>query len=103
MTRTNEHGQPIGEPVPTWTPRARPGPVTLEGRFVRLEPLDEQNVEQLLGVLAPHRALWTYLSDEPPTDIPAAAARMLEQAHARGEVVFAVVHGPTSLSTAPAG
>lgn len=91
MTRTNEHGQPIGDPVPGWTPRERPGPVTLEGRFVRLEPLDEQNAQELLARLAPLPALWTYLSDDPPTDIPAAAARMLEQAQVRGEVVFAVV------------
>ncbi len=91
MTRTNEHGQPIGDPVPGWTPRERPGPVTLEGRFVRLEPLGEQNAQELLARLAPHPTLWTYLSDDPPTDIPAAAARMLEQAQVRGEVVFAVV------------
>ncbi len=91
MTRTNEHGQPIGEPVPDWTSRKRPEPVTLAGRFVRLEPLDRQSAEQLLARLAPYPALWTYLSDEPPTDIPAAAAKMLEQAHARAEVVFAVV------------
>ncbi len=91
MTRTNEHGQPIGDPVPSWTPRERPGPVTLEGRYVRLEPLDQQKAERLLARLAAHAALWTYLSDDPPTDHPAAAARMLEQAQVRGEVVFAVV------------
>ncbi len=91
MTRTNEHGQPIGDPVPDWTPRECPRPVVLQGRFVRLEPLDQQNAQELLAGLAPHPALWTYLSDEPPTDIPAAAARMLEQGQARGEVVFAVV------------
>jgi RimJ/RimL family protein N-acetyltransferase len=91
VTRTNEHGQPIGDPVPDWTPRERPRPVVLEGRFVRLEPLDQQNAQELLAGLVPHPAMWTYLSDEPPTDIPAAAARMLEQAEIRGELVFAVV------------
>ena len=91
MTRINEHEQPIGDPVPGWMPREQPGPVTLEGRFVRLEPLDEQNAGQLLARLAPHPAVWTYLGDEPPTDIPAAAARLLEQAQVRSEVVFAVV------------
>ena len=39
MTRTNQHGQPIGEPVPDWRPRIPPGKVTLEGRYVRLEPV----------------------------------------------------------------
>ncbi|MDO9443803.1 MAG: GNAT family N-acetyltransferase, partial [Dehalococcoidia bacterium] len=38
--RTNELGQPVGAPVPGWTPRPRPSRVVLEGRHARLEPLD---------------------------------------------------------------
>ncbi|HEX6151671.1 GNAT family protein [Nocardioides sp.] len=91
MTRRNEHGQPVGDPVPDWTARERPRPTTLEGRFVRLEPLDARNAEELLARLARHPALWTYLGDEPPTDVPQAAVRMAEAARERGEVVFVVV------------
>src|SRR3546814_6139167 len=38
--RTNELGQPIGAPLPGWTPRPRPPRSVMEGRFCRLEPLD---------------------------------------------------------------
>lgn len=36
---TNTYGQPVGQALPGWTPRARPGDVTLAGRWCRLEPL----------------------------------------------------------------
>jgi RimJ/RimL family protein N-acetyltransferase len=36
----NEWGQPIGYPVPDWTPRPRPPRTAMEGRLCRLEPLD---------------------------------------------------------------
>lgn len=91
MTRTDEHGQPVGDPVPGWRPRERPGAVTLAGRFVRLEPLTVGNAEAALERLAPHPALWTYLGDEPPTDLPRAARRMVDEAGRRRDAVFAVV------------
>ncbi len=40
MTRTNELGQPIGAPLPDWTPRPIPPRRVLEGRLCRVEPLD---------------------------------------------------------------
>ncbi len=40
MPRQNQFGQPIGDPVPGWTPRQRPARVAMSGRVVRLEPLD---------------------------------------------------------------
>ena len=46
MSRTNEHGQPIGDAV-DWSPRPPVAPVTLEGRTVRLEPLAEHHVDDL--------------------------------------------------------
>lgn len=36
----NPLGQPIGDPVPGWTARARPPRTAMEGRLCRLEPLD---------------------------------------------------------------
>jgi RimJ/RimL family protein N-acetyltransferase len=68
--RKNEFGQPVGDPVPGWTARPRIGPVTLEGRTCRLEPLGEDNIDPL------HRALdvdspadiWTYISSGPYDD-----------------------------------
>ena len=67
MTRTNEHGQPVGEPV-GWSPRPAPGPVTLVGRHVTVEPLAQDHRDGLLEVLGGPEAasLWTYLAEEPP-------------------------------------
>jgi RimJ/RimL family protein N-acetyltransferase len=39
QTRLNEHGQPIGLPMPGWTARPKPPTTTLAGRFCRVEKL----------------------------------------------------------------
>ncbi len=67
--RTNEHGQPIGDPVPGWTTRPAPTGVVLEGRWVRLEPLSPAHAPDLYAAsCGPGREpLWTYLPDEMPT------------------------------------
>jgi len=36
----NHLGQPIGFPLPGWSPRPRPPRTTMEGRFCRIEPID---------------------------------------------------------------
>jgi RimJ/RimL family protein N-acetyltransferase len=54
----NEFGQPVGRPVPGWTPRPPIDPVVLEGRHVRLEPLTADHVDVL------HRPMVT---DSPPS------------------------------------
>src|SRR3546814_3581990 len=36
----NELGQPVGTPVPGWTPRQAPPRESMEGRLCRVEPLD---------------------------------------------------------------
>ena len=64
----NEHGQPVGPPVPDWTPRPRPVPVQLPGRYVRLEPLAPEHAPDLFATLCGpgDEALWTYRSTEMP-------------------------------------
>lgn len=39
-SETNALGQPVGLPVPGWTPRPLPPRSPMEGRLVRVEPLD---------------------------------------------------------------
>ena len=59
--RNWEPAPPIGEPVPGWTPRERPGG-ELIGRTCRVEPLTHAHVEALhtaLDVESP-ASLWTY-------------------------------------------
>ncbi len=62
--RTNQLGQPIGGPVPHWTPRPRPPRTPMQGRLCRLEPLDAATHAGLLHEA--HAAdvegrNWTYL------------------------------------------
>lgn len=77
MTRTNEHGQPVGDPV-DWTPRAAPSRVRLQGRYAALEPVAEEHAPALLDSLAgaDDAPLWTYRPDDPPADLAAMRERV---------------------------
>lgn len=72
MPRTNEYGQVIGEAVPNWTTRPRPGDVTLTGRTCRLEPLDPVKHSNDLFeayLVAPDDRDWTYMAEERFTEL----------------------------------
>jgi RimJ/RimL family protein N-acetyltransferase len=60
--------QPVGPPVPGWTPRAAPGPVELTGRYVRLVPLTREHATALYAATCgPAREPdWTYLGEDMP-------------------------------------
>lgn len=64
MPRTNEYGQPIGDAIPDWTTRPRPGNVTLTGRTCCLEPLDPaKHTNDLFDAYLLHSdpSVWTYV------------------------------------------
>jgi len=66
--RLNAYGQPIGRPLPDWTPRPKPARVTLDGRFCRMEPLDaDRHTDDLYSAyaLAPDDRDWTYMAAGP--------------------------------------
>ena len=65
--RVNAFGQPIGFPVPQWSPRPRPSRIVLDGRFCRLEPLDaERHTADLYEAnQADDGRDWTYMSHGP--------------------------------------
>ena len=67
----NEHGQPIGPPVPGWAGARPPARVVLEGRTVWLEPALASHAEALHPVLCgPGDApLWTYRPGPMPEDL----------------------------------
>jgi RimJ/RimL family protein N-acetyltransferase len=49
-----------------WQPVALPSPVTLQGRFVRLEPLSaERHAAAIWRAVQGHDAVWDYLADGP--------------------------------------
>ena len=58
-------GQPVGLPVDI-TPAQRPGPVTLEGRYGRVERLAMRHAETLWQAYAGHDPIWTYMSSYGP-------------------------------------
>ncbi len=61
---TNTLGQPVGVPVPDWTPRPRPAREALTGRFCRVEPLDADNHARSLyegDQLDRDGVSWTYM------------------------------------------
>jgi RimJ/RimL family protein N-acetyltransferase len=60
-------GQPVGAPVDT-TPAQLPGPVTLQGRYGRIEKLTPQHAPALWKVFAGHPDVWTYISADGPFD-----------------------------------
>jgi RimJ/RimL family protein N-acetyltransferase len=63
--RHPQTGQPIGAPVDT-TPAQRPGPVTIRGRYGRIEKLTPQHAPALWKVFTGHDAVWTYISTAGP-------------------------------------
>jgi RimJ/RimL family protein N-acetyltransferase len=75
MNRTNEHGQPIGDPV-AWSGASEPERVHLSGRYVAVEPLRPEHAADLFDSLCGPAdvSLWTYRAEEPPGDLAAMRA-----------------------------
>jgi RimJ/RimL family protein N-acetyltransferase len=68
MTGSQPHpqtGQPIGLPVDP-TPAPRPGSVTLQGHYGRLEKLRGEHAADLWAAFAGHDQVWTYISTDGP-------------------------------------
>ncbi|MBX6321643.1 MAG: GNAT family N-acetyltransferase [Rhodospirillaceae bacterium] len=64
----NALGQPVGFPVPGWSPRPRPPRTAMTGRLVRVEPLDpERHAADLHAANAADRdgAMWTHMASGP--------------------------------------
>lgn len=105
MSPTNEHGQPVGDPVVGWEPCRLPGPVTLVGRYVRLEPLAADHAEPLFAALCgPDDApLWTYRFGEQPVDVAAMAREVAALAAATETVTLVIVPLEGAGAGVPAG
>lgn len=80
MTPSEPHpvtGQPVGVKVDT-TPAQRPGPVTLEGRYGRVERLTPDHAATLWDAVKGHDRIWTYMSTYGPLAGPEEFARWVE-------------------------
>src|SRR5689334_17262921 len=65
---TNALGQPVGPPVPGWTPPPAPAREPLAGRYCLMEPLDADHHAQSLfdaNQLDKDGRTWTYLAYGP--------------------------------------
>ena len=86
-------GQPIGAPVDT-TPAKRPGPVTLQGRYGRLEKLAAHHAASLWTPFAGHDAVWTYIStDGPFANATEFAGFIAKRAVADDPYAYAIIDG----------
>src|SRR5574341_667476 len=87
---TNHLSQPVGPPLPSWSPRAFPPRSPMQGRLCRLEPLD---VAKHGAALFEAHSLdregrnWTYLPYGPFAS-PAEYTRWVEWAEAREDPQF---------------
>jgi len=89
----NSYGQPIGEPLPDWTPRAYPQAQTLAGRYCNLVAIDpaihgDQFFESF-GVATDDRD-WTYLPIGPFNDLDAWQAQAQRMSESHDPVHFAI-------------
>jgi RimJ/RimL family protein N-acetyltransferase len=91
VSETTPFGQPVGEPVDT-TPAARPGPVTLQGHFGRLEKLDPTHAASLWEAVRGHDHIWTYMPSYGPFPDPSAfGAWIAARAGADDPYAYAVI------------
>jgi RimJ/RimL family protein N-acetyltransferase len=73
-THTNSLGQPIGAPLPDWTPAAPPPRTPIDGHWCRVEILDaNRHARQLFDAYAADQSgrHWTYLPFGPFADFAA--------------------------------
>lgn len=97
MTASESHpqtGQPVGLPVPNAAPGPRPGPVTLQGRYGRVEKLKAEHAADLWTVFGGQDQVWTYISaDGPFATFDAFSAFIAMRAAADDPYAYAIVDG----------
>jgi RimJ/RimL family protein N-acetyltransferase len=103
VTRTNQHGQPIGEPV-DWEPREAPVPVALTGRYVTVTGVQHGHAAALYDALcgADDGPLWTYRPDERPRTLAAMETKVAGLMADPVNVTFAIAprgRGPEGMAT----
>ncbi len=101
--RRNEHGQPIGDPVPGWGGARPPARVALTGRSVRLEPVTADHADALYAALCgpDDGPLWTYRFHPAPAGVASMRDLLVAAAADESAVTFAIV--PADDTERPAG
>jgi RimJ/RimL family protein N-acetyltransferase len=95
MTASEPHpqtGQPVGLPVANTAPAPRPGPVTLKGRYGRIEKLTAGHAADLWKVFAGQDQVWTYIAANGPfADAAEFSAFIAVRAAADDPYAYAIV------------
>lgn len=95
--RSNEHGQPVGDAVPGWSPRQRPAAGPFAGLHCAVVPLRPDHADDLYPTCAAPGtdALWTYLAGmDGPFPDPATLAVALAETVADPSKVSVAVTTP---------
>ena len=102
MTHTNQLGQPIGAPVPGWTPPPRPTRTPMQGRYCRLEPLAMTHAEHLYARYAADvdGAMWTYMPVGPHADMDAMQTWTQDAIDSEDPLHFTIITDDGPLGTA---
>lgn len=96
--RINQFGQPIGDPMPHWTPPPAPPHTPLLGRFCRIEPLAvERHATDLYAANRADREgqLWTYLAYGPFANLDDYRAWMTRVAQGSDPLFYAIIETAT--------
>jgi RimJ/RimL family protein N-acetyltransferase len=102
MPKTNKLGQPIGEPLPDWQGVPRPPRTPMEGRFVRIEPLDvDTHLQDLYEAAAidTEGRIWTYLFVGPYQSASDMRAWLEPAARSEDPLYYALVDRATGKAT----
>lgn len=94
----NEYQQPVGTPMPDWQPRPRPQRVVLEGRYCRLEPLNESHTRSLWKAWskAEDGRDWTYLGVGPFENERQFSAHIISTAACEDPLHYTIVDTQTN-------
>jgi RimJ/RimL family protein N-acetyltransferase len=94
----NEFGQPIGAPLPDWSPRPFPPRTPIEGRFCRVEPIDaERHAAELFEANSDDRGgrNWTYLPHGPYPSLEHYREYLIAAALRDDPLVHAIIDRPS--------
>ncbi|HET7022186.1 MAG TPA: GNAT family protein [Xanthobacteraceae bacterium] len=83
-------GQPVGLPVDA-TPAQHPSPVTLEGRYGRLERLAQPHDTSLWKAVQGQEHIWTYMSYGPLADFAAFSAWLAGRVKLEDPYSYAII------------
>jgi len=96
----NDLGQPIGFPLPGWSPPPAPTHEPMDGRYCRLEPLDpDRHAADLFAANSADTdgRSWTYLASGPFPTLEAYTAWMKKTCLGSDPLFFAIIDTATGL------